>query len=76
MRTCIRDHPYRSQCLGSHSQTGNLGDCRKKFFHDAKYRVIYRLLPDERQPKEADVIVVGSRAGLAVYTTAVLRLGR
>jgi mRNA-degrading endonuclease RelE of RelBE toxin-antitoxin system len=71
----IRDHPFRSKPL-ERRVTGDLGDCRKKYFHHARYRVIYRLLPDESNPIEADVITVGPRAGRAVYKEALIRLGR
>jgi hypothetical protein len=72
----IRKHPFRSQPLDDRANTGDLSDCRKKFFDNARYRVIYRLLPDEQNPTTADIIVVGSRAFLEVYDEAVKRLGR
>jgi hypothetical protein len=72
----IREFPFRSKPLGKLSTTGDLSDCRKKYFDHARYRVIYRLLPDEQNPTQADVIVVGPRVGLTAYNEAIQRLGR
>ena len=72
----IREHPFRSQRLGKLPLTGDLSDCRKKFFDEARYRIVFRLLPDETKPLVADMIAVGPRAALWVYTAAVERLGR
>ncbi len=72
----VKNHPFRSQPLGKLPATGDLSDCRKKYFDQARYRVIYRLLPDEKNPTEADVIAVGPRVGLTVYNEAIKRLGR
>jgi hypothetical protein len=44
--------------------TGNLSDCRKLYFDEAqdvdpRYRIVYRLLPDEDKPAKAEVIRIG-----------------
>jgi len=72
----IATHPFRSARLGTRSYTGNLSDCRKKYFHGTAYRVVFRLLPDEKNPNVADVIVVGPRLRSVVYDVAAQRLGR
>ena len=72
----IREYPHRSKELGNHPFIGDLSDCRKKFFDNARYRVVYRLLPDDDNPTEADIISVGPRAALGAYDAAVKRLGR
>lgn len=44
--------------------TGNLSDCRKLYFDeqrdmDPRYRIVYRLVPDEDSPTKAEVIRIG-----------------
>jgi len=68
--------PHLGQRLAHLPGTGDLSDCRKLYFDEARHRIIYRLLPDEKNPTEVDVIAVGPREGLEVYTEAVRRLGR
>lgn len=51
---------------GYQSRTGNLDDCRKVYFDVALdrspgYRLIYRVLPDERSPREVEAITVGPK---------------
>lgn len=72
----LRDEPYLGRPLEEHAFVGDLSDCRKIFFDQARYRILYRLLPNEDDPVEADVIAVGKRAMLAVYKVGVRRLGR
>jgi hypothetical protein len=55
---------------------GDLSDCRKIYIDDRRHRVVYRVLPDEKNPKSADVIAVGPRKLKQVYVEAVKRLGR
>lgn len=71
----IKDMPFRSLPLDV-MPGSNLGDCRKIYFGEAEYRIVYRLLPNEKNPVTADVICVGPREGLEAYRTAVARLGR
>ena len=69
--------PYQGRSL-----RGGLGDCRKVYFdvegvsERPSFRVVYRLIPDERNPTEVDVIAVGPRANLDVYRRVRGRLGR
>jgi hypothetical protein len=72
----LRQEPYLGQPLGIHPVIGDLSDCRKIFFDQARYRILYRLLPSDQRPQEADVIAVGARAAFAVYNAAIQRLGR
>jgi len=72
----LREKPYLGQPLANLPETGDLSDCRKIYFDEARHRVIYRLLPDEQDPTSIDVIAVGPREAAAVYTEAVRRLGR
>jgi hypothetical protein len=72
----LESHPYRGRSL-----RGNLGDCRKIYFdhpgvEQPRFRVVYRLRPNETEPTEIDVICVGERADLAAYQVARDRLGR
>ena len=60
--------------LGPH-EVGDLSGCRKIYFNGARHRIVYRLLPDERAPTTVDVIAIGPREALAVYVSAVERLG-
>lgn len=72
----LRDKPFRGRPLENLPHIGDLSDCRKIFFDEARYRIVYRLLPDEKNPTKADVIAVGPRAALGVYLSALERLGR
>jgi mRNA-degrading endonuclease RelE of RelBE toxin-antitoxin system len=56
-------------------EVGDLSDCRKIFLDERRYRIVYRVLPNEDRPKQVDVIVVGPRELLEVYVEAVRRLG-
>ena len=40
-----------------------------------RFRVVYRLLPDERSADTVEIISVGRRGGHAVYLAAVARMG-
>ncbi len=57
-----------------------LTGCRRVYFDlDAfngkpRFRMVYRLFPDEDAPDLVWVIAVGERANMAVYTAAVTRL--
>ena len=35
------------------ASVGNLSDCRKIYFGNTRYRIVYRLLPNERNPTSA-----------------------
>jgi mRNA-degrading endonuclease RelE of RelBE toxin-antitoxin system len=68
--------PLFGEQLGEHAETGDLSDCRKIYFDKARHRIVYRVLPNEKRPKSVEVIVIGARAELEVYTEAIRRLGR
>lgn len=57
-------NPRLGKPCGFAFSTGNLSDCRKLYFDEAedmdpRYRIIYRLLPDEDRPAKAEVIRIG-----------------
>lgn len=72
----LRNKPFLGRPLENLPHIGDLSDCRKIFFDEARYRIVYRLLPDEKNPTTVDVITVGPRAALGAYMTALTRLGR
>lgn len=58
------ENPHLGKPCGFAFSTGNLSDCRKLYFDerenmDPRYRIIYRLIPDEENPAEAEVIRIG-----------------
>lgn len=58
------ENPLLGKPCGFAFQTGNLSDCRKLYFDESedappRYRIIYRLLPDEETPAVAEVIRIG-----------------
>ncbi len=71
----LEGEPTIGRVLGPH-EVGDLSDCRKIYFDGARHRIIYRLLPNEHTPTTADVIAIGPREALAVYVSAIERLGR
>ena len=67
--------------LRDHPTMGDLSDCRKVFFDEAedmppRYRIVYRVLPDEAAPRSVDVLSIGRRAYAEAYVLAARRLGR
>lgn len=59
-----KENPKLGKPCGFAFSTGNLSDCRKLYFDekrdmDPRYRIIYRLLPDEDGPTKAEVIRIG-----------------
>jgi hypothetical protein len=72
----LETRPFLGNPLEKHVMTGDLGDCRKIYFGNDEYRLVYRILPYENAPADIDVIVIGARKGYAVYEEAVERLGR
>jgi hypothetical protein len=59
-----KENPGLGKACGFAFSTGNLSDCRKLYFDeqrdlDPRYRIIYRLLPDEEEPMKAEVIRIG-----------------
>jgi hypothetical protein len=62
-----KENPKLGKPCGFAFSTGNLSDCRKLYFDekrdvDPRYRIIYRLLPDEDGPSKAEVIRIGLKA--------------
>lgn len=58
------ENPRLGKPCGFAFSTGNLSDCRKLYFDeeediDPRYRIIYRLIPDEENPMKAEVIRIG-----------------
>lgn len=61
--------------------TGDLRDCRKIYFdvdNDRKprYRLVYRLTPDEVRAVAVEAVAVGERRNLDAYVRAAKNLGR
>jgi hypothetical protein len=71
----LESNPYLGQELGD-KPPGDLSDCRKLYFDDRRYRIVYRLSPSSRAPTAVDVIAIGPREAMEVYETALARLGR
>lgn len=77
----LEREPYLGRPLIDHPIWGDLSDCRKIFLDetheaDPRWRIIYRLLPDEETPNVADVIIIGPREDDAVYYEVMSRLQR
>lgn len=67
--------------LEAHGGTGNLSDCRKAYFDldpkvQPRFRLVYRLQPDEKSPARVQAVAVGYRANLDVYVRAARNLGK
>ena len=72
----LKRQPFLGLPLENLPSTGDLSDCRKVYFDEARYRIVYRLLPDEIHPEHVEVIAIGPRQHGAVYQAALGRLGR
>lgn len=77
----LKEEAYLGRSLQDHPELGDLRDCRKIFLDerhdvDPRFRIVYRLLPNETNPEVADVIIIGPRAEAAVYLDALKRLRR
>jgi hypothetical protein len=62
-----KENPRLGKPCGFAFSTGNLSDCRKLYFDeqlgvDPRYRIVYRLIPDEDSPTRAEVIRIGLKA--------------
>jgi hypothetical protein len=67
--------------LADHPSIGDLSDCRKVYFDDQedgkpRFRLVYRLLPNEVEAVEVEAVAVGRRRLMEVYAEAARRLGR
>jgi hypothetical protein len=61
--------------------TGDLSDCRKIYFdvdnnQKPRYRLVYRLTPDEVRAVAVEAVAVGERRSLDAYVRAAKNLGR
>jgi hypothetical protein len=59
-----RENPKLGKPCGFAFSTGNLSDCRKLYFDeqsdvDPRYRIVYRLIPNEDEPAKAEVLRIG-----------------
>lgn len=81
----LRTNPYYGKNLETRPETGDLSEARTLYvidFEEEKvpwpppYRIVYRLLPNEKAPTRAQVIWAGPRDDNQVYRTAARRLGR
>jgi hypothetical protein len=59
-----KENPKLGRPCGFAFSIGNLADCRKLYFDeqrdmDPRYRIVYRLVPDEDSPTKAEVIRIG-----------------
>lgn len=81
----LRDQPRYGKPLEPRPETSELASARSLYVIDfaqqqiswpPPYRIVYRLLPSERQVQKAQVIWAGRRDDLEVYRTAARRLRR
>lgn len=77
--TDLAEHRKTGKLLGDPHVSGDLTGFRRLRFDlpDTKperFRVIYRLVPNDTDPGTVEVIAVGPRGGHAVYQAAVSRL--
>jgi mRNA-degrading endonuclease RelE of RelBE toxin-antitoxin system len=73
----LKEKPLKGLELGDHAETGDLSDCRKLYFNEARHRVVYQVESDAQDnPKRVRILAVGRRADLGVYREAAKRLGR
>lgn len=66
--------------LEDHPAVGDLSDCRKIYFDERddiapRYRLVYRLLPNEVQAVCVEAVTVGQRKALEVYVEAAAKVG-
>jgi len=79
--TDLAEHRKVGKLLGERHVSGDLTGCRRLRFDvvgdkPERFRVIYRLRPDEPNADTVEVIAVGPRGGHAAYQAAVSRLGQ
>jgi mRNA interferase RelE/StbE len=81
----IVEDPFLGDELRYIPGVGDLSDCRKLYVDvppdrrppgPKRYRIVYRMLPDETRPQKVEVISIGVRADLVAYRRAVVRLNR
>jgi hypothetical protein len=77
----LRTRPDFGLPLKDHPILHDLSDCRKIYLdesHDVvpRWRIVYRLLREETNPKTAEVVVIWPKEDEADYHEAARRLGR
>lgn len=81
----LQRNPRFGRPLGDNPATGDLSDARSIYVIDFEqrtvawpppYRIVYRLLPSERDVRRVQVIWAGPRDDLEVYRVAARRLRR
>jgi hypothetical protein len=81
----ILDDPFIGQELEFLRHIGDLSDCRKLYVDveparrppgPPRFRIVYRLVPDERAPQKVEIVAVGQRADELAYRRALARLNR
>jgi len=75
----LAEHRKIGKLLGVRHVSGNLSGYRRLRFdlpdeRPPRFRLIYRLLPDEATADTIEVIAIGPRGGHAAYQAAVARL--
>jgi hypothetical protein len=81
----IVEDPWLGEGLEYLPPVGDLSDCRKLYVDvppdqrppgPPRYRIVYRLLPDEHAPRKVQIIAIGPRADEIAYRRALARLNR
>lgn len=77
--TDLAERRKAGKLLGERHVSGDLTGTRRLRFdlpgqRPERFRVIYRLRPDDENPETVDVIAVGPRGGHAAYQAGVARL--
>jgi hypothetical protein len=75
----LAEHRKTGKLLGARHVSGDLTGCRRLRFdlpeeHPERFRIVYRLLPDDQHPDTLEVIAVGLRGGHTAYQAAAARL--
>lgn len=81
----LQQQPRFGKPLEANVATGDLSDTRSLYVidfeeklieHPPPYRIVYRLLPSEKNIQRVQIIWAGERDALEVYRVAARRLGR
>ncbi len=81
----LKAQPRFGKPLEANTTTGDLSDSRSLYVidfeeelieHPPPYRIVYRLIPSEKNVEKVQVVWAGERDDLEVYRTAARRLGR
>lgn len=71
----IQDHPWVGDPLRDDGKIPRIGDLRKVAFDPSatgppRFRLVYRLKPNDRNPTVAEIVAIGPRRNMTVYKTA------